>query len=344
MKSLTTPIAAFLIIAFFTYKTSAEVLRWPQVCANGNLEVSNSTTSDINAWLQKFSPQLSNETNFLVKARSTVTLAISSNNPSDFFSIFYFEKANSLKATLHCDELNFAAHSFEGGILTYRKSNLDETKLWIQNLFTDLNTVKVEFLNRGFQIVGTDSIMLTSMQQLSYKVLSSLAGTDWAYVRVQGAQRFAAFNLTTNGSEGPFLIDSQKSSVSDTAAYFVVGSRDNSVSDQFIVRITDAAMIAKARQQIADPSLEKIIFATVQKGHGGFNRNWSKKDKSFWSWSATEVTNIADLGSTACNGFPQAVEDRMDSWLKNPGQICFWSYRIKKELNPSDVASGQIPN
>ena len=83
-----------------------------------------------------------------------------------------------------------------------------------------------------------------------------------------------------------------------------------------------------------------MLFARIQKNHQGFNRNWSKVEKSFWSWSASEVTDFADLGSTACNGAPQEVDDRMDYWVIDPGQICFWNYRVKKELSPLEVATG----
>ena len=165
---------------------------------------------------------------------------------------------------------------------------------------------------------------------------------SWAFVRVQGANRFAAFNLTTSGSEGPILIASQPSdTVSESAAYFEVRSQDN-ISDSFIAKITDPDLITQARLQISNPNLEKILFAKITKGHSGFNRNWTKTEKPFWSWSVSEVTSIADLASTSCNGLPQAVEDRVDYWVKDPGRICFWSYRIRKELKPSEVASGEI--
>ena len=83
-----------------------------------------------------------------------------------------------------------------------------------------------------------------------------------------------------------------------------------------------------------------MLFARIQKDHQGFNRNWSKAEKNFWSWSTSEVPNFADIGSTACNGIPQEVEDRIDYWATDPGQICFWNYRVKKELSPSQVAAG----
>ena len=99
-------------------------------------------------------------------------------------------------------------------------------------------------------------------------------------------------------------------------------------------------MAVRARELIKFPQKEKMVFAKIQKQHSGFNRNWTKPEKSFWSWSTSEVTNFADLGSTACNGTPQEVEDRFEHWIVDPGQICFWNYRVKKELTPAEVAAG----
>lgn len=338
MKSLLLKIAAFLVFPGATTVCMAEVIRWPQACLSGDLLVTNSSSTDISGWVQKFNPTLTLETEYDFKAGSLTKVKITADNSSQFFSLFYFQSSSSdLKATFNCDSGSYPANSFEGGLLTFRKTDLDENKLWLQNLFTDDNTVQIDLLNRRFQLVATTKVSLKSMEQKNYKILST--DSAWSYVRVKGTERFAAFNLTSQGSEGPAVIGPQDSSVSETAVYFAVAAR-NGIGDQFVIQVTDPAMIAKAREQISNPKLEKIVFARIQKGHSGFNRNWSKKEKSFWSWSTTEVTNISDLGSTVCNGFPQAVEDRMDAWIQAPGSICFWGYRIKKELSPTEVASG----
>lgn len=338
MSSKTTQLVSFLITLICAYTTSAEVFRWPQGCLTGDLEVVNLTHHDVSGWVQTFKPNLVDEASYLFNADSKTKIKISARTSAEIFSLLTFEKSQSLKVTYLCDQAAYPAHTFEGGVLTYRKSDLPENKIWFQNLYSDINAFQIEFLNRSQDILMTTSLSLNSMEQLNYKVPGVV--TDWAYVRVRASQRFAAFNLTSTGSDGPFIIDTQKTNVDDMAAYFVVGARDNS-GDSFIIQVTNDAMIAKAREQIANPSLEKIVFARIQKGNSGFNRNWSKKEKALWSWSPAEVTNISDIGSTACNGFPQAVEDRVDSWSKDPGRICFWSYRIKKELTPAEVMAGQ---
>jgi hypothetical protein len=119
-----------------------------------------------------------------------------------------------------------------------------------------------------------------------------------------------------------------------------VGARTGA-DDNFVVKIEKPELIEKARTQIKNPALEKIVFAKIAKDHNGFNRNFNSGG-SFWSWSATEVTGFGDFGSTACNGQPQMLEDRVDSWIENPGQICFWSYRIKRELTSDEITKGKL--
>jgi len=197
--------------------------------------------------------------------------------------------------------------------------------------------VTVELLDRRFNSLSRATILLKSLGQKNYTVIDQTK--SWAYVRVSATHRFSAFNTSSVGSDGPAFIASQKSVVSD-GAYFEVRSQDKK-GDSFVAKIIDPLLIAEARKQIANPSLEKILFAKITKGHAGTNRNWSKNEKPFWSWSIAEVTSINDLASTSCNGLPQSVEDRVDSWVKDPGRICFWSYRIRRELKSSEVAAGE---
>ncbi len=343
MNSIKSPkvcaLAVVMITTLISHFSHAEVLRWPQGCLSGDLEITNSETTEIKAWLQKSKPTLVSETEMTIPASSTLKIPIKSAATAESFSLLHFKNNGTLQASFKCGKKIYPAHSFEGGLLTYRRTDLAQNQVHLKNLFTSGNSVKIELLDRRQQILSTLTVKLNSLEKLTY-TLPNLP-TPWFYFRIEATNRLAAFNLTTLGSEGPFLVNPQPVITAETAAYFVVGSRTNE-GDSFIAKISNPAMIAKAREQIANSTLEKIVFAQIQKGHGNFNRNWSKRDKSFWSWSVTEVTNIADLGSTSCNGLPQAVEDRVDSWLKEPGRICFWSYRVKKELKPSDVAAGAI--
>jgi len=341
MNRLNTTLLILLCVLIIAKSAFAEVLRWPQGCLTGELHVQNNSDSETRAWLQKFKSQLLEESEVRLARQQVTLIPVSAETVSESFTLLHFKKAGTLHAKFICNDNNiiktYPSHSFEGGVLSYRRSDLKQNKLWIQNLYSGNNQIELEFLDRRMNVLSNSSIALISLETKVIPLISE--SQNWSYVRVQSQQRFAAFNLTSYGSDGPFIIAPQSTLVSEDAAYFEVRSQDN-IGDSFIAKITDPEMIAKAREQITNPTLEKILFARLKKGHGNHNRNWSKREKSFWSWSVSEVTNIADIGSTSCNGLPQVVEDRIDSWIENPGRICFWSYRIRKELKPSEVASG----
>ncbi len=337
MNRVNITLVILLFVLLVTKSTFAEVLRWPQGCSSGQLQVTNKTNKDINGWLQEFKPSLASEKLFHFPAGKLTSIPVKIKKPTDFFSLFYLNKEHSLDASLVCKSKTFSAHSFEGGVLTYRHQELSLDSLWIQNLFTADNQFKIQYLDQYFRLLSESNLQLKSQTKTTVKIKEK----NWFYARVQATNRFSAFSLLRSGSEGPAVIASQTSVVDESAAYFEVQSQDN-IGDSFIAKITDPNLISEARLQISDPHLEKILFAKISKGHQGYNRNWSKTEKPFWSWSVTEVTSINDLASTSCNGLPQAVEDRTDFWVNDPGRICFWSYRIRKELKPSEVAAGEI--
>lgn len=337
MNRINTTLLIVLGLLLVAKSAVAEVLRWPQGCLSGELHVTNSNTFKTSAWLQKMKPSLVSETEVQLSPESVTKILVSAKTTSERFSLLHFTTPSSVTAQFKCKTKNFTAHSFEGGLLTYRRSDLLQNVVWLQNLFSAENLATVELLDRRFNVLSSSTVLLKSLSQKNFTVLDQTR--NWVYLRISAVHRFAAFNTRSLGADGPAFIASQKSVVPE-AAYFEVRSKDN-MGDSFIAKISDPALIEEARKQIANPSLEKILFAKIAKGHSGTNRNWSKKEKPFWSWSISEVTNINDLASTSCNGLPQAVEDRVDTWVKNPGRICFWSYRIRRELKSSEVAAGE---
>jgi hypothetical protein len=333
MTIKTAALGLFLWTFLLTIKAHSEVLHWPQLCLSGKLVILNTSRAPVRAWLQKFSRDPRIETEVNLPAYSISSVAI--NSPNDFtrHSLLHFAPGK-IQARFECGSLKSPAQSLEGGILTFKRSDLSENKLWIQNLFPGDNLVSLQFFDENSEMVLEQRLPLSSFEQKSFKDFMPL--NSWSEVKINAANRFTAFNLTSTGASSPQKTQPQFSNVDSKAAYFVVGPRDGA-GDSFVVRISDAALIVRARELVLHPEYEKIVFARIEKGHQGFNRNWSKSEKSFWSWSATEVTNFADLGSTACNGLPQQVEDDVDQWVKDPGRICFWSYRIKSELSPAQV-------
>jgi hypothetical protein len=337
MKTL--KVFSILILLASAINANAEVFRWPQACLNGQLQIKNLKNSSTRLWLQKFKTSLSSETEMILKPMGQLTYNLKAASALERFTILNLDMIGSIEVEFSCNKKVYPAHTFEGGNLTYRKADLPQSELWLQNLYSGANSVLLEFQNRRFETLASARITLKSLAKLSYKVPAGI--TNWNYIRVSGQERFSAFNLNTAGSQGPLIVNPQIGKAATDTSYFLLAPR-NGLGDSYIAQIKDPALVQRARDQIANPELEQILFAKVQKGSQGYNRNWSKSEKSFWSWSITEVTNFGDVGSTSCNGFPQAIEDRIDSWIKSPGRICFWGYRIKQELTAEQVATGQV--
>lgn len=339
-----------LALTFSARFTQAEVLRWAQPCSHGNLVIINKTSRDVTAWLQQFKQtELQSEDEILVKANSNLQYDLKINsNEKQRAALFHTDDRGSLQVEYQCTNSTTLqknqGHSFEGGQMTFRhNANLS---YWIQNLQTSAITLHIERLNRLSQSIDSSDILIPPGEKILF---SPEAHTALKYVRFSSAERYAAFAINEDTSAGPFLIGAQPSKIDPKAHYFLISTRADQITkthrqDSFVVKITDPILAEQARNIILNPQQEKIIFARIKAGADGFNRNWSHSEKGFWSWSTSEVTGFGDLASTACNGLPQFVEDHIESWIQDPGQICFWSYRLHKELSVSEVENpAEIP-
>lgn len=327
-----------LVLSIFTYQSvKAEVLHWPQLCSGGELILKNNGADELTIWLQKFADILVRETEIKLDAKATFTLPLDEINPAERYSILNLNPPHQIEIKYKCNHQIYTASSLEGGILTFKKSDLLVNKIWLQNLFTGNNKIEIEFQDSEFKKIAAENQTLKSSASTLYTPPENIK--NWHYIKISSSHKTSVFSLTSSGHEPPVKIIPQKSVVESAAHYFLVEPRTGA-GDSFIVKIIDKTLAIKAQDLIANPQKEKMLFARIQKDHQGFNRNWSKAEKSFWSWSTSEVTNFADIGSTACNGMPQEVEDRIDYWVNDPGQICFWNYRVKKELSPAQVENG----
>jgi hypothetical protein len=332
-----TTIALLRLLLFFVSSQGfAEVLHWPQFCSGGELLIKNKTNYDFSIWLQKFDTQLLSEEEYELKSGLTSTLPLETTAENERYSLLNFNSSKDLDIKYKCGDAVYPTNAIEGGSFTFKKSDLPTNKIWLQNLYSDDNKVEIEFQNRLFQKVGATSLQLKNAEARTLVIGEGLS--NWSYFKVTASNKISVFNILKSGVESPVLTQPQTTVVDTQGFYFLVGPRSG-ISDSFVVKITDPNLADKARELITSQK-EKMLFARVQKNHQGFNRNWNSPEKSLWSWSTSEVTSFGDLGSTACNGTPQQVEDRVDAWMNDPGQICFWNYRVKKELTPNEVATG----
>lgn len=327
----------FLLI-FICCSGKAEVFRWPKLCAEQTLTIENKSAKEQAFWLQEWDRMIINETDYAIPASSKIEISLSndpSNTLQDYSLLMLDGKSSDFVFNTYCSPKNsIPVDSFEGGVVYYKISSHSTSEIQLKNLFPGRNTFFVEEVNLLKRTAPLE-IDVESRELFTFAFKPSSPST---WVKIWATERFHSAIYTSSNVLKPSYIDIQRSIASSDEKYFLMGPQYGQ-GDQFVVKIKDPAMVQTAREQITNPRLQKIVFAKIALGHQGFNRNFIKKEKSFWSWSVTEVTNISDFGSTACNGFPQLVEDQAESWVNGPGKICFWSYRIKKELTLEDVQS-----
>lgn len=314
-----------------------KVIYWPEACSSGELKISNGGGIPASVWLQKFDPNLVAETEYVIQPQQTSTVRIENNGEKIRYSLLTVS-SEKLKVVYDCGGTRYPASEGDNGKHIYKKHLSGANKLWVRNLYPGLNTVKVEILNSEMKVVESTELEL---QMTEYSVRKLTDSTGWTYLRVSSSNRFSSFLIGESGTKAPDQTLPFELPAEQKDHYFLVGPRSGT-GDSFVVTIKTPEVVAKAREILKNPLSEKIVLGRIQKGHSKFNRNFDSLSGSFWSWSVTDVTGFGDFGSTACNGHPQMVEDRVDAWLENPGQICFWSYRLKRELTDDEVSKGRL--
>ena len=334
------------IIFFIKSNVNAEVLRWPQACKQGFLEISNASHEPLQAWLQQWSSELQNEDEIIIPAQSKRSLTLETNETVEKFSLVYATHQPQLTVAWKCPQirspsLTYPANSIEGGQLSFRQKPHDLNQIWLQNLQN--SEIKID-LTSSLNNKLKKSITTIELKAFESKIINTESFKLGKSFTLTSNKRYNAYQITRSGSRNPDKIQAIPSETSTDAFYFLVTTRNDqgltkNNEDSFVIQIKNKDLANKARELIKNPQLEKMIFARIQKDHFGFNRNHSHIEKPFWSWSTSEVTGFADLGSTSCNGTPQLLEDHLEQWLVDPGQICFWNYRVSRELSIEEVTA-----
>lgn len=329
---------------FGTASMASETYRWPEFCDQTELTISNKKNQSIELWLQERSPYLQSESLIKINGLSQQKMVLDSKQN---YSLLNYEESNvvlnkNFSINAKCLDENFSgsfpAKPFEGGVHYFKIKKSEAFTLFIKNLHIEENTFKITELDFNQKEIKSEQ---KDLGGLSTSKLQIIPTKKAGWIKVSAKNKFFTYSLKSKVVQFADLVKAEVVEVDKNAVYFLVGHRSR-LGENFVVKITEPALIEKARDQIKNPQIEKIIFATVKVGHGNFNRDFSRKDKSFWSWSVDTVTNISDVAGPWCNGSPQLVEDVLIDWKTSPGSICFHTYRIKKELSPKEVSTGQL--
>jgi len=127
-----------------------------------------------------------------------------------------------------------------------------------------------------------------------------------------------------NQPAAPPAAETEAVSQSEPASEVVVFEFIDPASEEhFRAQTNDAAVIARARAELAKPVAERGLHFHGQLTRGdGVNAPWSF---GFGQWDLVEVS------IKACDGSPSDVEQNLDQWMRT-GWLCPWTSRVESEI------------
>lgn len=329
--------SVFVMTLFISLASTGKVFHWPEVCETGTLVIRNQGTSELRFFLQTFNPTLISEDVITVASHAVSKTEVSGNSKTEWqrrLSLLSMNPTNArFQVQINCNAETYHASSHQSGEWTFEKNQkLKSHKLWVKNLSPDVGSYELTVFD------GTTSKTRTiDFQPFEQKAVLVKDADQWPFFKFKTSTKATVFYLGPTANIEPIAFNSVAfKDVDLSGVYFEVQNRDKN-EDSFVIHLTDPEMIARARTVLANPNSEKIVVGEVKKGSGNHNRNLYSQDRAPWSWYVSRVTNFSDFASTACNGLPQIVEDRALSWVKDPGRICFWTYRLKREISTSEL-------
>jgi hypothetical protein len=206
--------------------------------------------------------------------------------------------------------------------------------LSLVNLSQQRNAVEISYYSER-HFLGLQKLILEAGFARTDVELSFPEFTESFQVKAQG--RWTGLALNERQQELPFSEDTVFLEKLPEARYFLMKARSDQVEESFVVPLTNPKMISESLDQIAHPEKARLFVGKIQKNLEGVNRDLSNAVAAPWSWQA-EGLQYADFASITCDGTPSIVEERVDDWIATTGgAICFWNYRVVKELTAQEV-------
>lgn len=261
------------------------------------------------------------------------------------FSVKSWNK-NSLKISVSCNKsLEIPLNDFTSPQVTHRlPSSVKTVRLHVLNLFLKPNTITLRAYSKWGALLESKEHLIE--KHYDTQTLKWSFSEDIGRIEVIGSERLHSwlfYDLSNDEKMSPSQVFKPVAlSPSNQKTYFLVSTKEARPEEAFVIALDEPQQIATAREQIRDPSLEKIIVAGIELGHGGFNRAFLSKDKAPYSWSVNQVSAFADFAHIDCDGSPDLTEERLSQKLSEGGRICFWRYRVIKEISLQEVSSGRL--
>ena len=345
--SIKTSIGILLLSSLGATALAGETFHSPSLCEPEKqiLTLTNLTRSNQRAWTQvRLADGVIDEIQWDLKAQEKLQI-----KSSEFLSEMKYFSLKSLNSkafrfSFSCED----GPSWTAGSLTspqvthYAPDGSRSFKIYLENLFLKKQKITLRAYSKTQNLIAEKEITLeksydtTSLKWSFTEDVSriDISGTDRLHSDVffvQNNQEIQSPGLAMSPTRLP---------ASEAKTYFLVSTKSVSADEAFVIAIDDPAKIATAREQISNPSLEKIIVAGIELGDGGYNRAFLSRDKSPYSWSVNRVDAFADFAHIDCDGSPDLTEERLEQKLSEGGRICFWRYRVVRELSLEEVRSG----
>jgi hypothetical protein len=252
--------------------------------------------------------------------------------------------ANTLRFTATCDSQKVLLNSATSPQVThYLPFGISSVKLSLLNLYLNSNDVNLKAFDFNGVLIEEKPIHLGKhyeTQNLKWN-LSRPVGR----IEASAINRFHSeiFYSDEEKQSPPLAMSPVRLPASESKKYFMISTKTPSENGSFVIALDDEETIATAREQIRRPELEKIVVARIALNNGpSINRNFQSRDKAPYSWNVTYVDAFGDFAHIDCDGNPDLVEERLQQRINEGGRICFWRYRVVRELTPSEVSTGVL--
>lgn len=340
--------AVFILILFTSQAGASEVFYVPSFCEPENLrlEVQNPTRQPQRLWTQVREEAELKEQHWDLDAGAQLLIEGPEflSHPQAF-SIKTWQPG-ALRLSVRCGpEASVPlsvltspqiSHFFPRGVRT--------VKLHLTNLFIENHSVLLAAFDAAGVLLEQKTVPLKNYYDT--QAIKWSFHQDIARIEVHGEARLHSWAFYDTGVRDAFSpavsLKPPLLQPDPTKIYFLISTRDPHADEAYVVGLTGPEQIRTARAQIQNQGFEKILVGRIALGHGQENRNFFSRDKAPYSWSVTEVDAFADFAHISCDGSPDLLEERLLQNLSEGGRICFWRYRVVRELSAEEVATGVL--
>lgn len=336
----------FGLLTGFSPTAWADNFYSPLLCPveEATLVVENTTAEPQSFWFQTWGAIPFKEVHIEVKAHGELHLPLPDFYQEDESAVALKTQNPHLGFKAHCKK-NAQAWGLEKAVAPWKKLELPsgeaELDLRLTNLAQQENPLEIVFASRWRQL-GLQKLLLGAEFKSQTLRLLIPRGSTHLTLRAQG--RWAGKALTPKGQELRLEEESSPRRLPmDDTRYFLFQSQSEEGRESFVVPMRDPKLIAESLKQISQPESARLLVARIDKSLAGVNRDFSSPLRTPWSWQVTQAQNYADFAHISCDGSPQLVEERLNSWLgETGGTICFWNYRVKRELSLQELKQSPL--